>query len=1667
MKKNFTLTLFLSAAMLTATAQDFKLYYAKNVTDVTQFQKLDILDKELQWREVANKAIDGNQKEVYDLTTMLSSTRMKGLADQEQFWRLRDHSLLCFRINDGQGKTGAYNVEVNYGLNEKGVEQTGNLTVSRYFFANIPKWCQTATIKVWSRTDKKCEHPIMLRYSMYDWNNDNLYLFQLDQKRQATGDTYKMEYVTSFADANGESQSKVTQLELKETCFQSFYVPQGHTLTDVFLLTGNAEEGDVRLRLNMDELVRGIDTDYRLDVPKLTTTFQLDKHENREMVSFNWLGTGLFEKYDTLYMKLYNQRGTEITQATINVHRVDQQGHKVDEEQLTYCGYDRQSGQHKILTYGHPAYVEIVAPGCLPTLFRYKGAADADSKIVSEDLCSAKLTLRTGRTSASGINISDQYLRYLKDEALVVARGGVDYAVCTKNEMDLAAMTPVDTLAYMDNAGNDYPKLFENKPVTRFAQMEVVFSSPKGGSNPTAELTVEEIDTKERHTSNDKELTVVSAAEFNRFQYDYYFLRLSLVDVVPHNKPCHAMLTTPTGSYTDFPVLMNVYFDPDEEKEKKQEIIDQITQPKTNSEDVVKASNETALGLQFPPTFSFELGPFKMKTGLIIDVLKQTWNMYVSGGVNTTFDKEEDEEKLSKVRDNAKAVGGWYNQKFKAYPNSTDPELKKKEAGVSLADAKLKFEDWVLKESGSIFDVNAGHIGWYLGGGFKISVQGPLSDITHFQLNEASLFAEGGYGTFFAPSETSDAMQDAIEVLSFIGLVPDLGFVFDTGIKMEAGLKSFDTKMASTMSAKNMGLFANLTFSSRVGAWVSVRTPKTCIGGLKFGLRAGAKAAIQGGIAVPLDASEYGMGANIMLLGIVETFVELRALFFHWNASLHVRAGKQWLFPDDASNPFHKDFPFWLEAPKTRTIGNSFRTLKALEPSKLGTTLLTGVASDANPHFLDQDHIVYNTLGKADDYNDDHVTIFDMKTLKASQLSDAGTAASQHMRSKRGTPEVVVYQQLSQAVNSSAVTDENAVALSAQMMKYTQIKSKVHQSNGSWKTVDVTPDDGYVDQQPVVTIQEDGKAAVVYQHGQMTLLDETVSADSAFNHRLTGELQLRTFDGTQWSEPTKLFDISLDSQPSQYDLIMRGDTVLVGVSMTNRATDKSSFKYASVPLKTRSVSYVDEDIEPLNFFMNRVGRNSVIAMLYERPDTTRDVYIRTLGMDGHDDGRTGCDIGLGQSNPDRIKIICDRDNDETNDFAVLWTESNNIIRDAAEGNSASQNMGTMLNASRVRLSEIPSVTYPLTVGGEQDSLFLTDFDGFLDDDRINVVYTLTDIKSGSAMIMQNEKHFTNSFEADVTYSREALMGSKTLPVNVEISNTGTSAIESAQVIINGLTIDIEDAFVAPLKQQLYVVQYPIPDDFDGYMESEVKVTFQNVFKTNVSHARGRNRGRNLLTMARRLGTERVTAADVDCNVVCRDIEDGGVNTFVVELTDRSSRGMTPGTGVLLGFYPHPAMKETLNGQAQTLVKAEDFKQTGGVRKAYATVYIQGITEPVAAYIVPQIVDLEENSQGITYVANIRSRSAAPRVNLFPSSNPTKIVRPQLSREPEGHRVKLTTKDDGVTLSHLTGGQEVRIFNAQGFAVFMGKADASTLFVPLSQHGAYVISTGDEVFKFLF
>ena len=1697
----FLISLLVVFLMSPMSAQDFKLFYANNVTDVTDFDKITEPNSGLDWRQVTDTDMDGNQAEVYAVHQMLASKDMKGLAQQQQFWRMRDHTLLCFHVeDDNPSKPDMYEVVVE----EPVTGQKMVLTVTKYFFVNVPLLVKPRT--EYSITVSRVSDPtqsIHFRYNVYGWNDEKLYIFQLDRKRQLTNKDYTMEYVTGYMDENGYMQTDTIELHLKAKSFQSFYVPEGRDLMDVILV------GDEnKLRINKKRLHPGIDIDDRYERMRLSPTFELDKHQDRELLNFNWLGSGLFEKYDTLYLNLWNHRSQPITSATIHVEQVDSKGMPTHSQEVKYLGYDRKQKCHKVLTMGRPAYVEILARGYYPTVYKYTGAADEETGFVSEERCSVDLTLRPGSWDDEEMVVSSHRFLYLYDERQVVVRNKEDYRLCSILEQELTGRQAADTITYIEDCGNSFPKLLDNKPIDRFAKMEITFSRPKGGTTPSSTLTCTNIDSQVTREAKQDEIIVVNANDFTSFSRDYYFVRYDLIGAILKGEVARLKLTAGDLSLDYFPLLYHSDFDRGQAQEMANKYAnDNATgaPPKGSlmSRSLWSASNtsdwwdnptlaprkmddphagteeddddggdafaDAGLDLKLPITLKFNVRPVNIYTGIQIDFLKQIFALNVSLKWNNSDDGSDETSELRKEL-RADEENDWFGKE--------DGKVK----GNAVGDDH-EYDRWVYEEIDDIYNINTNYIGGGLFGGATVTLRTPLTDWKKFQLTEAAGNFGIGYAMAWDLFKSHQKLADLKRILdkaSFFSF--SLAAAFEASLQLDLGIHSYDSDMTSSMNSSNMGAFIQASLKAKLGATLEMGPGEWATGAkpffnFKVGLRAGGKLGGYFRAELPF-ASKIKSSAGLRVLGMVtgDAYASFNLICLHVSARAGFRLSGEKLIPDNDHNPFHKDFPYWIEKPKARALANAYRRLPTPEPGEFGSLLVGDVGMDANPHFLGSGTIVYNNLGKVQDYNDDQVTTLNMNNMQKERLSEEGIAASNHMRSKRGEYEVVVYEQISKKVDNDAISDDNVVSTSVDAMSTSRIHAAFRQGNGQWNTTFVTggENDDCTDMNPVVTIQDNGSAACIYKHGKISY-DPTASANSDDadaldpsenyeNYTFTGQLMLRTYDGNKWSQPTPLFDIDDTHSVGKYDLIMRNDTALVAAIVGEGDMERQVLRYASKPMNNDKVTYLDDELNVNDFFMLRVGQNSVVAMTYQPTDSISDIFVKTIDMDGTNDSRMGADLGLRSSKPSKVKIICDRAAENLDDFAVLWMETNNV-RSREDGSFALDSMRTVLNASRIHLTTAPQITAPITLGAEIDTvLVMMDYDGFLDDDSISVVYTLADPESGAGIIMRSGKVFCNNFEHEVSYTSLALESSSALPINVKVRNTGTSAIEKVEANINGQIFEIPDSYVAPRRTRNFTVMYPIDDDFNGYISSYVDVTYNNVFKSRVSRRRGAPSNVRHRSPQR---TDRVSVGEVDCIVVNHSIENGE-NTFIVELTDMGR--LRPDMGVRVGIYSHPNGGEPLTDVSEVVVPVSEFIQMADKRKCFATVSIGGITEPIQAYINAKVMEPAIAGDCWKPVSNSYLKCNASLVNLFPTDVPTDIRRPKpvlAGSADDAHRVAIGLENGGVVFSNLVPGETVRVFSEDGRAYYSKTATGTTLYVPISRKGVYVLSAGEEVFKFQY
>ena len=1663
LKKSILTTVLLWACAVLLSAQDFKLYFANNVTDVFNLGSIDEIESGLNWREVKNKELAGNVVEVDQVKQMFASEDVKYKAQQRQFWRMRDHSLLCFRIDDGTGGTRSYQVEV-----EDTIGRPKSITVSRYFYLNVMRQDNPISIRVWKTGDE--QNAIAFRYYVADWDDSNLYTFQLDSKRQVDKESYSLQYRLGYTDQQGEYHVDTHQLALRDSAFQSFYVPDDKNLVDIMLMSGQH-----KLRLDKTRLHTGVTLDPNFERTVLSTRFVLDKHENRELVNFNWIGSGLYERYDTLYLGIFSEDGAVISRATLNVDPVDEYGNSTGVKEVKYLGFDRKKKVHKILTFGNPAFVEILADNYYPVVYRYAGAADKEG-VVDLERCSDNVTLFVDNKVDGMVGVSSQHLYTLHDTKTVEARRGKDYSVCDILDYDLSINVQADTITYMEDAGNTWPKLLDGSSVERVAQLELAYSSVNVQDTYNVNLVATNVDTHEEYEDSWPQITGIYAKNHPGFTRDYYFAKFNLVGMIPPNTMCELRLESNGNTYDKFPYLRNLSIDRSAVKKAGENYTKNDVLASTDEEKVADAYAEGGMSFNFPMTFKLNLGPyFKIKNSVVYDMKKQK----LTSTTTLTYRRQDgggEDPKITEMRQEAQEfIDNGPDSGHNWYEGASGLKYN------NVGDAR-KFDQWFSQEMDDICSIDYNNIGTGFFGSGKLKFSLNLDKLFRTGKPSHALYLEEfsgtiGYGMCLASPSLLDKYWSSGPVASLLKKVPmfGIGGVFEASVQADLGVKTFNTDYPSSWD--NFGFFFTLSGKIRAGLWAELCIPSNPIFSANLGLRGGGKIGIMGGFATPFQSDRFCYGLYTMAGMGLEAYASVRTFGFQWSGRAGVQLAARLYVPDNGHNPFHDKFPYWLtDNNNVKTVGASYRRLPALEPDDYGKTLVADVASDANPHFLDGDHVVYNDLAKPADYNDDRVMLLDVNSGIATSLSEQTRNATRHMRSKRGENEVVVFEQLGRWIEPDEINPDSAISKTNELAARTRIMAVMRSQGGTWRRYTIAPDDGHVDTKPVVTIQDDGKAACIWQHGDIVTDsdDETAEVDSLYGSTLNGQLMLSIFDGNTWSDPITLHNLDKELIATEYDLIMRNDTVLVGANLDSYPLDSArhtrSFVYSSVDVKNKRLFQRNESLKPTHFFMNRVGQHSVIALLYEKNDSTRDVYVKTLSMNGFADGVMGNDIGANYSSPNRVKIICDRSAKDQADFAILWTEVSNNAHNENGAESFTEEPRNLLNASRISLQPSPFITAPLTLGAERDGLIILDFDGVLDDSHVKVIYTLADIESGAATIMTNERYFTNSFDYEVGYSSLALLSSTTLPVAVKVSNTGTSSIRNVTATINGIDFPIADSYVAPMQTRTFVVQYPLDDTFDGYITNSVSVEYNNTFRAQ--HHPRRKAQSFLRQTKRREVADHVDLENIELRLVRHGVENEA-NYYVVELIDHSLYGLKPNNKINVGLYPHPSIIVPLADEAVVTLTADDFEDYGGVRKAYATVKISGVKQSASAYLTTHMFDdnggtSEPTDADITraHVANYRGSDNAHYVALLPHETPTAIRAMRQDRTDKA-RITLQGVEGGVNVGGLREGNHLRVFTSSGIIIFSKKYDGPERFVPLPKHDVYLISTGEEVVKYSY
>ena len=235
------------------------------------------------------------------------------------------------------------------------------------------------------------------------------------------------------------------------------------------------------------------------------------------------------------------------------------------------------------------------------------------------------------------------------------------------------------------------------------------------------------------------------------------------------------------------------------------------------------------------------------------------------------------------------------------------------------------------------------------------------------------------------------------------------------------------------------------------------------------------------------------------------------------------------------------------------------------------------------------------------------------------------------------------------------------------------------------------------------------------------------------------------------------------------------------------------------------------------------------------------------------------------------------------------------------------------------------------------------------------------------------------------------------------------------------------------------------------------------------------------TMARRTKaadygrTEMVPGVcDIECHLLSHTIE-GTKNTVYVEIIDDSDTPWNENHSLHVGLYPNSVADVPITSTAEVILKGSDFEWIGGVRKAYVELTVDGLEEAVDAFlradayndrIAEKLTSVDDDPLD-ALVANISGYDDRYVLELLPSELDDTTGLPVTTVKDSDHKVKVTAQASGVWISGLEQGDFVRIFDTGAMPVYQNSAPQGSIFVPLEHHGVYLLSTGQEIFKFTF
>ena len=895
-----------------------------------------------------------------------------------------------------------------------------------------------------------------------------------------------------------------------------------------------------------------------------------------------------------------------------------------------------------------------------------------------------------------------------------------------------------------------------------------------------------------------------------------------------------------------------------------------------------------------------------------------------------------------------------------------------------------------------------------------VGIKGYLSGIGYYNHDTDQIefnFLEGGL--------TFEASAQAQANLSFgIG---GFGMSIDAKMAMTMGLVNTAAEMGNvSRKATQIDFVFDYQTRLKVCAWayagIDIWIAKAVVG-------------VRGGACIDLHHRAYvrkGLaGMKTTLQAQMEAFAEVRFLFFKKKKSWSLlRAKKEYLVPNNPSNPFHPENDEPIFSSSRQNVTKSYKKLKRKVIADLGTPIISNVSGMARPTYLiGGTSLLFNNLNTPSDYNDDRLQVF--AGNKKNDLVSTGIDAPMYDFSAAHNNyfELITFEQLANPVDGNAIdamteTDQTKTVSENSRIHVAWRTYEAYDSNtptlGDWYTEQTSDaSDNIACVNPITAVAAPNgllydatKGAVVWQQGVPKFNDEG-------NRYIDGSLMLKRYtygreEATYaprmlTTEPIEIKRLNRRNVPADYQMAFKDDSVLVMMALqqdVDNQNKSTSLVFVSVSPddKVRERYTMIEGTKPQMVNVN----NAILVAYLQQNQDGRDLVLNTVNMKGETTGKVTGPLGMNRRMVNDYKLLVEAGDASLSTIALLWSQSDEERTENADGTT------TVLFKNRIYASKLCSndkqlyFSAPIEIATMPDDVNLVSMDGYLDGLDMKVAYCVANDDEGAAVLETNVA-FINAIDHKISFNPYEVTDNDKVPVTITVVNNGFEPINSIEVTMGEQTSTHEVSLMPQETTDLSVL-YPVTPDFDGSIDYSVVANF---IPANTNSLKIRRMAAARPRRIQQSGTQmNVRQVDMAVKVLSKRTDADGVTTVVAEVNNASLLPLASGMSVKVGLYDSPLATEKADGTTEVTVSASDLYDADSKENKVKIVTLTATQPDFAETLFLRTTPM----QGTETLTDVR-----PSNNVLPVS----LVGKYLLGDANSDK-KVTIADVTATINHING-----------------------------------------------